>query len=123
MVAKLSTATKAIAGAGVTLAATLAAAFGPDTDIGKWCVIVGAVFTAIVTIYKTKNTQIVDTSSSNGPVIVSKILDETGDVVGELVADTGEVAGGIVQGTTGILGGVVDATLGKLIPGKGLHAA
>jgi hypothetical protein len=112
----LSAYSKAIVSAGVVLAGTIAATF-PDSAIGKWCVVAGAVAAARGLTAATKNTQTVDTGNEPGPVTLAKVVSSTGQELGSVVADTGTAAGGIVAGTTGVVGSVLDATLGKLIPG------
>lgn len=111
---------KAIVAAAVAGAAAIAGTF-PDTTIGRWCVVVGALAAALGLTAATHNTTVVATGPGVEPVTVGTVLSKTGAVVGTITADTGAAAGGIVAGTTGVLGQVLDATIGKVLPGKGAH--
>lgn len=107
---------KAFAGAVAAAAAAIAGTF-PNSALGKWCVVVGAVLAALGLVGATKNTHVVETGPETGPATIGTVVSRTGQTVGAVVADTGAATGGIVKGTTGVLGAVLDATVGKILPG------
>lgn len=112
----LSVYSKALVAAVVAGAAAIAGTF-PDSTIGRWCVVIGALAVALGLTGATKNTTVVETGAEPGPVTVGKVVSRTGQEVGTVVADTGTAVGGVVAGTTGVLGSVLDATVGRLLPG------
>jgi hypothetical protein len=116
-----STATKAYVSAVIAICAAVGGTFA-DTGPGKFCVIIAAGLTAYLGVFKTKNTQTVETGPGDEPVTVATVVSDTGTVLGTITADTGTATGGIVAGTTGVLGQVLNATIGKVLPsGGGKH--
>lgn len=111
----LSAYSKALVAAVVAGAAAIAG-MAPDSTIGRWCVVIGALAAALGLTAATKNTATVETGPGDA-VSVGDVVSSTGSKVGEVIVDTGLATGGIVAGTTGVLGSVLDATVGKLLPG------
>lgn len=103
--------------AGVGAAAAAIAATFPNSAVGKWCVVVGALLAATGLTAVTKNTAVVHTGPGDGPATIGAVVDAAGTGIGTVIADTGTAAGGIVAGTTGVVGAVLDATVGKILPG------
>lgn len=106
---------KAVA-AGVGAVATALATSLPDSSVGKWAAAVLAVLVAVGLTERTRNTQVVTTGPTEGPVVLAPVVSGAGEVIGNLTADTGAAVGGIVAGTTGRVGRLLDATLGRLLP-------
>lgn len=83
---------KAIFGALAAGAAAAVAAYGPDSGIGKLCVVIGAILTTLAGVYQIKNT---------GYAPVKETVDAVKSVVADDVAEA--VTQAVSETTTGVL--------------------
>lgn len=110
-----STATKAYVAAVIAICSVVAGIFA-ESAIGQGAAIIGAGLAAYLGVFKTKNTETLETGPGTEPLI-KDVVSKTGAVVGTVVADTGAATGGLIAGTTGAVGQALDATLGQVLPG------